>query len=106
MSSITLADRALAAFKSSDYLTAITLYTTALSSSPEALDYYLKRSIAYQRTSQPELSLRDAEIALTVAKKRGKREAIGAAQMRRGIALYQLKRYGDAGFCFREAEKR
>jgi hypothetical protein len=31
---------------------------------------------------------------------------IGSAQLRRGIALHLLGRYGDAGFCFKAAEKR
>src|SRR5205823_5160546 len=41
-----------------------------------------------------------AEIALTLARERGRRELILAAQLRRGIALYQLEKYGDAAFVF------
>jgi suppressor of G2 allele of SKP1 len=102
----TLADQALKAFNSSDYTSAVDLYSKALAQNPEALEYYVKRSIAYQRSSQYELALKDAEISLILANKRGKREAIGSAQLRRGIALFLLKKYGDAGFCFNLAEKR
>lgn len=102
----TLADQGLKAFNSSNYSAAIDLYTEALAQNPECLEYYVKRSIAYQRSSQHELALRDAEISLSLAHQRGKREAIGSAQLRRGIALFLLKKFGDAGFCFGHAEKR
>jgi suppressor of G2 allele of SKP1 len=101
-----LGDQALKAFNASNYPEAITLYTQALDLNPEVPDYYLKRSTSYQRGGQYELALHDAELAVALANKRGKRELIGSAQLRRGVAFHLLGRYGDAGFCFDAAEKR
>lgn len=105
-SSATLAEQGLKAFNASNYTEAINYYTQALEMHPDAPDYYLKRSIAYQRSSKYELALHDAELATMLFDKRGKREAIGSAQIRRGIAFFLLCRYGDAGFCFQAAESR
>lgn len=103
MNSATQGDKALA---NSDFPGAIRYFTQALVELPRAPPYYLKRSTAYSRVKpadggpHSQAALRDAEIALTLARERGKRELILAAQMRRGVALYQLERYGDAGFVF------
>jgi len=105
-SATTLAEQGLKAFTISNYPEAISLYSQALAINPEAPDYYVKRSIAYQRSAQYELALRDAELAVFLAHRRGKRELIGTAQLRRAIALHLLGRYGDAGFCFSEAGSR
>lgn len=94
------------ALSSSDTLSAIKHFTQALIELPRAPTYYIKRSTAYSRVKAADggpkstASLRDAEIALTLARERGKRELILSAQMRRGVALYQLEKYGDAGFVF------
>lgn len=102
-------DKALAA---SDSLTALQHYTRALIEHPRSPSYYIKRSKAYSRLKpssstngdiigpDSHSALKDAEIALFLAQERGKRELILAAQMRRGIAFYQLERFGDAGFLF------
>jgi len=84
---------------------AIKHYTAAIEASPSAFTYYLKRSIAYQRTSKYTEALADAEIAIILATKRAKRELIGQAQLRRAIALFYLERYGDAGFALDLAKK-
>ncbi|KAE8375912.1 hypothetical protein BDV26DRAFT_266877 [Aspergillus bertholletiae] len=103
MNSATQGDKALA---SSDFPGAIRYFTQALIELPRAPPYYLKRSTAFSRVKPADggpysqAALRDAEIALTLARERGKRELILAAQMRRGVALYQLEKYGDAGFLF------
>lgn len=102
----TLADQGLKALNSQNYAQAIDLYTQALKQTPESPDYYLKRSTAYQRSSNYASALRDAELAVVLANKRGKRELIGAAQLRRGISLLLQGKLGDAGFCFNEAEKK
>ena len=90
-----------AALQAKDYSAAVTHYTEAISISPQAVDYYIKRSTAYTRISPPDYSaaLSDAEVALTLASKRGKRELIIQAQLRRAIALFSLERYGDAKAC-------
>ncbi|GIK00612.1 hypothetical protein Aspvir_004639 [Aspergillus viridinutans] len=96
-------DKALA---NSDCPTAIRYFTQALTELPRAPAYYIKRSTAFSRLKPadggPNLhaALQDAEIALTLARERAKRELILSAQMRRGIVLYQLERYGDAAFVF------
>lgn len=85
---------------------AIQLFTRALIEHPRAPSYYIKRSTAYTRLKpadggpDPHSALHDAEVALVLARERGKRELILSAQMRRGVALYQLERFGDAGFVF------
>ncbi len=96
------ASRGAAALKESKYAEAVTQYTAAISRSPGAVDYYIKRSTAYQRSWPPDYNaaLEDAEIAVNLATQRAKRELIGQAQLRRGIALFGLGRYADAGHCF------
>jgi suppressor of G2 allele of SKP1 len=100
-----MADRAaegLAALNSHDYPKAISCYTAALRVSPSSPDYFLKRSMAHQRSTPPNYdgALFDASMAVVAATKRGKRELIAAAQLRRAIALYCLERYADAAFLF------
>lgn len=102
----TLAEQGFKALNSQKYTEAIDLYTQALQQTPESPDYYLKRSTAYQRSSNYPLALRDAELAVVLAHKRGKRELIGNAQLRRGISLLMEGKLGDAGFCFDQAEKK
>lgn len=100
------------AVSNSDWLSAIQHYTQALVELPRAPIYYTKRSTAYSRVKPADggpkssSALNDAEIALTLARERGKRELILAAQMRRGVALYQLGQYGDANFVFETIEKK
>lgn len=94
------------ALSTSDTLSAIQHFTQALVELPRAPTYYIKRSTAYSRVKAADggpkssASLCDAEVALALARERGKRELILSAQMRRGVALYQLERFGDAGFVF------
>lgn len=97
-----LAARGASALSASNFHEAISQYTKAISLNPKAVDYYIKRSTAYQRASPPDhqAALHDAEIALVLAVKRAKRELIAQAQHRRAIALYHLERYGDAQFVF------
>ncbi|GFF46302.1 lanosterol synthase [Aspergillus udagawae] len=96
-------DKALA---NSDCNTAIRYFTQALTELPRAPVYYIKRSTAFSRLKPADggpnfhAALQDAEIALTLARERAKRELILSAQMRCGIVLYQLERYGDAAFVF------
>ncbi|KAI4182149.1 MAG: hypothetical protein L6R41_006171 [Letrouitia leprolyta] len=91
-----------AALSSKDFAGAVTHYTDAISINSQAVDYYVKRSTAYTRISPPNhaAALNDAEIALSLASKRGKRELIIQAQLRRAIALFSLERYGDSRQCF------
>jgi tetratricopeptide (TPR) repeat protein len=95
-----------AALAKSDFVTALQHYTRALVELPRAPIYYIKRSTAYNRLKPADggpnyrASLSDAEIALTLARERAKRDLILSAQLRRAVALYQLGRYGDAGFLF------
>lgn len=94
------------ALKDSNAPLAIQHYTRALAELPRAVNYYIQRSTAHSRVKSADggpnslASLRDAETALALARERGKRELILAAQMRRGVALFQLGRYHDAKFLF------
>ncbi|KAH8702271.1 hypothetical protein BGW36DRAFT_315046 [Talaromyces proteolyticus] len=96
-------DKAAAA---SDWAAAIKHYTNALIELPRAPGYYIKRSTAYSRRKDGEggpdyhAALRDVELALALARERGKRELIIEAQIRRAIVFFQLEKYGDAGYLF------
>ncbi|MCJ1401802.1 hypothetical protein MMC11_005019 [Xylographa trunciseda] len=94
------------ALAASNFPLAISQYTKAIATHPQAVDYYIKRSTAYTRTSPSNLasSLADAEVAVVLGHNRGKRESIAQAQLRRGIALFGLGRYADAGKCFEWAK--
>lgn len=83
-----------------DYPAAIAHFTTALATSPKSPVWLIQRSTAYQRNNQSELAVLDAESAVLAARERGKRELIATAQFRRGIALHNLGRFGDARLCF------
>ncbi|PWY86355.1 CS-domain-containing protein [Aspergillus sclerotioniger CBS 115572] len=105
MNAASLGDASLAA---TDYPTALTHYTTALLTHPRSPAYYIKRSTAFSRLKPtPNLTsaLRDAEVAVVLARERGKRELIVSAQMRRGIVLFLMGRYADAGFLFGRVEE-
>jgi suppressor of G2 allele of SKP1 len=94
------AARGAKALDASDALTAVAAYTQALIQHPTSPDYFVRRSIAFNRLKPPrnELALEDAELAVLLGQKRAKREKIQAAQQRRVIALFGLGRYGDAAF--------
>ncbi|KAL6232869.1 hypothetical protein BDW75DRAFT_10376 [Aspergillus navahoensis] len=95
-----------AALAKSEFVSALQHYTRALCELPRAPAYYIKRSTAYIRLKPAdggpnlENALRDAEIAVVLARERAKRDLICSAQMRRAVALYQMERYGDAAFLF------
>jgi len=105
-SSAVLAEHGLKALNSQDYPRAIDLYTQALQQTPGSPDYYIKRSTAYQRSTDYTNALKDAEIAVVLGYQRGKRELISSAQLRRGVSLFMERRYGDAAFCISEAERK
>ena len=90
-----------------DYTTAVTHLTAALKTNPNNPNpvWLIQRSTAYQRLSQHDLALIDAENAVVAGRARGKRDLIGTAQFRRGVSLYALKRFGDARLCFNWATK-
>lgn len=100
-----LAAKGAAALSAQDYPAAIDAYTQAIAGIPSSIDYYIKRSTAYQRAGDYDNAFNDAEIAVVLAQKKGKRELLGQSQMRRGISAMLMGRYGDAGVCFKWAEK-
>lgn len=91
---------------------AIEYYTRALLELPRAPKYYIQRSTAYSRLKPEDggpnssAALRDAEIAVSLAVERGRRELILSAQFRRAVSLFQLERYGDASFLLELLEKK
>ena len=101
------ASRGASALSSSNFTSAITHYTEALTINPTAVDYYIKRSTAYTRVSPADhqASLKDAETAVHLAFKRAKREFIAQSQLRRAIALFGLERFADAKQCLEWAKK-
>lgn len=92
------ASRGAAALSAGNYIDAVAEYSSAISSQPQAVSYYIRRSTAYQRKNPPELdlALQDAETAVALAYKRAKRELIAEAQLRRTIALFALGKYESA----------
>lgn len=86
--------------EASNYAEAIKEFTSALKESPTSPIYLTSRALAYQRTQQYPEALADAEAAVVHAHKRAKKELIVDAQMRRGIILNVMGRYGDARAVF------
>jgi suppressor of G2 allele of SKP1 len=103
-----LAAQGAKALEARDFPKAITLYTSAIAQHPTAVDYYIKRSTAYQRLEPPsnELALHDAEYGVSLGHKRGNKELIAQAQMRRGIALFRSGRVAEASKIFGFVRKR
>ncbi|KAF1991234.1 SGS-domain-containing protein [Aulographum hederae CBS 113979] len=82
-------------------------FTAAIKQSPSSVDYYIKRSTAYQRKSPPdlELALADANHAVRNAQARARREQIADAQQKRMVILYNMGRYADAQFVLQFVKK-
>ncbi|KAB8360643.1 hypothetical protein FH972_024381 [Carpinus fangiana] len=99
------AQRGEVALKEGNPTAAIEYYTKALSSTPTSPVYYVKRSIAYHRTRDYESALVDAECSILAALKRGKRELIAEAQLRRAVTLAAMDRIQDAHICYELAHK-
>lgn len=101
------AARGASALRKSDFALAITHYTKAIAANPTAVDYYIKRSTAYTRLSPADhvAALKDAELAVVLAHKRGKRELLWQSQLRRAIAFFSLGRWGNAKACFKWVER-
>ena len=101
------AARGASALAAKDFHSAVEHYTKAISENAGAVDYYIKRSTAYTRLSPADhdAAWKDAELAVSLAVKRGKRELIAQAQLRRAIALYGLERYADAEQCLQWVKK-
>ncbi|OLL26337.1 Cochaperone protein, regulates activity of adenylyl cyclase Cyr1p [Neolecta irregularis DAH-3] len=97
--------QAVVALEKGDNKDAIELLTRAIEQIPTSIDYYIKRSNAYQRDKQYDMALRDSEKAVKMAGDGGKRELIGQAQFRRGIAFYMKDNFASAKQCFEWAEK-
>ena len=95
------------ALKEGDFASAINHYTQAIAINPTAVAYYIQRSTAYTRVFPPDhgASFKDAELALSLASKRAKRELIGQSQLRRAIALFGLERFADAKQCLEWVKK-
>lgn len=79
---------------------ALAEYTQALLEHPHSADYFAERSKAFARLSPAryDLALQDAEYAILLGRKVGRRQKIQAGQQRRVVALFGLGRYQDAGF--------
>jgi suppressor of G2 allele of SKP1 len=99
------AARGAAALKASQYDEAIKHYTQAIASNPNAVDYYIKRSTAYQRSSKYPEALADAELGVVLAHKRARRELIKEAQLRRAIALFFSAQYANAEHVLKIVQK-
>lgn len=97
------AARGASAIAAADFPKAIKHYNTAIESNPQAVNYYIQRSIAHVRVSPADhaSSFKDAEMALALASKRGSRGLMTQSQLRRGVALFGLERWADAQECFK-----
>jgi suppressor of G2 allele of SKP1 len=94
------AKRGQAALDAGNCADAVKEYTAAIKEMPKAVDYYLKRSSAHQRSSPPNYTaaLTDAETGLHYAFERARRELIGQAQLRRATILFNMGQYANAQF--------
>lgn len=89
-----------AALEQQKFDEAIKEFTTAIANFPRSVDYYLKRSSAYSRSSPPnyDAAVKDVNQAVRLAIDRAKRELIGQAQLRRAILLFNMGQYADAEY--------
>lgn len=101
------AARGASAIAGGDFKLAITCYTEAIAQNTQAVNYYIQRSKAYTRLSPPDhqAAFDDAELAVSLATRRAKRELIADSQLRRAVTLFNLERYGDAKQCLRWVKK-
>lgn len=90
------------ALEAKDYEKAVELATNELKIAPQSARLLLKRSIAYLRLQKPEAALADAEAAVGFSTDS---TTSGDAQLRRAVALYQLKRFGEARTALQYAKK-
>jgi len=102
------ATRGDSALSNKDFTSAITHYTEAININPTAVKYYIHRATAYTRLSPSDhaSSLKDSEIAVSLAFKRKTKELIIESQMRRAIALFGLEHYGDSKQCIEWIKKK
>ena len=101
------AARGASAIDGGNFDLAVTCYTEAIAQNPQAVTYYIQRSKAYTRLSPPNhlAAFNDAEVAVSLATKRAKRELIADSQLRRAVKLFNLERYGDAKQCLQWVKK-
>lgn len=101
------AGRGASAIDAGNFRLAVTCYTEAITQNPQAVNYYIQRSKAYTRLSPPDhqAAFNDAELAVSLAVKRAKRELIADSQLRRAVTLFHLERYGDAKQCLQWVKK-
>lgn len=93
-----LAEDGVEAVKAGNYAEGIAKLTEALKDRAAPL-WHLERSKAYLRTSQFDLALYDAEMALRIAFDRANRHQMAEAQLRRAITLFRMGRFADADIC-------
>ena len=101
------AGRGASAIDGGNFKLAVACYTEAIAQNPQAVNYYIQRSKAYTRLSPPDhqAAFNDAELAVSLATKRAKRELIADSQLRRAVTLFNLERYGDAKQCLQWVKK-
>ena len=101
------AARGASAIDGGNFDLAVTCYTEAIDQNPQAVTYYIQRSKAYTRLSPPnhQAAFNDADLAVSLATKRAKRELIADSQLRRAVTLFNLQRYGDAKQCLQWVKK-
>ena len=101
------AGRGASAIEGGNFKLAVACYTEAIAQNPQAVSYYIQRSKAYTRLSPPDhqAAFNDAELAVSLATKRAKRELIADSQLRRAVTLFNLERYGDAKQCLQWVKK-
>jgi suppressor of G2 allele of SKP1 len=101
----TLASHGKKFMEESKYDEALELYNLAITYKPDSPLYHIQRSICHQRLTKYQEAVDDAEVALFLAHKLGKRELKAQAQLRRGISYFFLHRLGDAEQCLKWSQK-
>lgn len=96
------------AFVDEDYNVALSLYTKAIQQDDKQIEYYLKRSITYQKLEQHEEAIADASKAIQlttnsnginiplIEKNESLEQIIAKCYLRKGISEFEIKQYDES----------
>jgi len=94
------------AFVSETYISAIELYTSALSLEPHFADCMVARAHAYIKSDKFDFAKKDADKAIDILRAASEPSPVAAkAFLRSGVASFHLGRYKEAKNCFTEGQK-
>ncbi|KAJ3303322.1 Cochaperone protein [Blyttiomyces sp. JEL0837] len=98
-----LIQEANSAFVDEDFETALALFTRAIEADPTQADSFLKRAATHMKLSNHSDAVNDAIAASMLAG--GNVEIAGKALLRKGMALFELKKFEEAREALEESKK-